>query len=997
MNRIEVDQLLLNQLRMQLLMQPRYHAGWSQLSRDLKLKGDEQGARLAAGFASVFKRSLSDLGPSVFSGAAHSEVVSEELQTLEQLVCHAAEALHATGKPWIVLSVVAGTITVAATQSSPRNAKLFLPDGQSHVQVEERLVYRDPATGVRVTCLSLEPIHLAGLKSRILKEYEIEYAGLRCTLTESMPEIKVPLKLQLEVWDGTLIRGWMGFECGDLIPRIPSVVLVLDGAPLSVVKPSALRLDVTDALGSAHHLATGFDLSGLRKLIRLESSEIQFRDPLTYELYGSYILKRPRTFHQQIMQVGKGFCGFDFQIHDGEVVVTSVPRDRDQQPVAVMVSSKLDILVPVYKDWVLTRQCLLALRSAVSMALSAQHKREIYIHVTNDCSPDDAVNRNLEALCGELGIIYHENHENLGFIRTVNNFMTATTGDVLLVNSDVILSRHCIDELMTAWERLGAHVASLTAFSNNATIFSYPRQIVENSVSSTEAIECIADAFLRSGANGGVGVATHQVPVSHGFLMYLSRTALNAVGVFDEYFGKGYGEEVDWAVRAALKGFEHHVCTTAYAFHKGSVSFGAETRQKVVRNSNNIIAQRYPFYDKMVQDFIHADEFLALRNRVALTLFKKSGLPIRLHVSHASGGGVDTYIRGLRCQEPGLLHVVLRSGRSYSEIVRGDAVNKLFAFSLECEEVDAVILGGLQGEVIESLMSLLPQLTSITLHSFVGWKPHEIEILMRFFVDCQLSYSVVGHDYMSVCPRIKLIDSAGEFCDVGDVSRCAHCLRTGDKPTETSLMAPYTSDIELYRDFFAGIMRGADEIICSTQDQAERFMRQEFNQVVVKEPFEAPFSVLPSYKHDPDSRNVVLIGGISVEKGAERAFHVVSHCLQINPSVHFYLVGAASNIEDLSKLPNFTCVSGFSTFNQLYDVICSIYSPIAFFPAIWPETWCYTLSEAMQLALPIIAPDLGALGSRLRIHESSNIKIYDPRISHRDLAELVCEGVGYAV
>jgi glycosyltransferase involved in cell wall biosynthesis len=554
----------------------------------------------------------------------------------------------------------------------------------------------------------------------------------------------------------------------------------------------------------------------------------------------------------------------------------------------------------------------------------------------------------------------------------------------------VILSQNCIDELITARERLGPHVASLTAFSNNATIFSYPRQIVENKVSSPAAIERIAEAF-RSGSGSGAG-ATHQVPVSHGFLMYLSRTALNAVGVFDEYFGKGYGEEVDWAMRAALKGFEHHVCTTAYAFHKGSASFGADVRLKIISKSNRIIAERYPFYDRMVQEFIYIDDLLPLRNRVALALLRKSGLSIQLHVSHSSGGGVDTYIRGLIDQDSSMAHVVLNSGRSYSDLVSGDASNKLFAFNLECSELDAVIIGGFQDVILASLSSLLPHLVSVVFHSFVGWKPNEIEALMGFLSEHKLSYSVVGHDYMAVCPRIKLIDSAGEFCDVGDASRCTYCLRTGERPVETSLMAPYTSDIKLYREFFASILRGAEEIICSTQDQAERLARQGFKQVEVKEPFEAPFSALPSYKHDPASRNVVLVGGISAEKGAERLFHVATHCLQINPSVHFYLVGAASNLENLSRLPNFTSVSCYSTYNELHDAVRSIYSPIALFPAIWPETWCYTLTEALKMGLPVIAPKLGALGSRLGQAQLDMAKLYDPELNNRDLAVLLCDG-----
>lgn len=983
------DQVLCSQLRKKLLLQPRDLLLWTQLFQELNASGDYQSTQFD-----------SNVVPSFREKDSHDSGLDREpwnppkdVLTLDQLAHQASEVLESSGKPWIVLSVLGGTITLASSSLSPRNAALFLPTGQSHVQVKERLVYRDPATGVRITCLDVQPIQLGSLQTRALKEYEIDYGGVRCRLQEVMPDLKVPMRLELEAWNGTHLRGWMGFDASDLIPRIPSVVMCLDGKPLSVLSPSKIRLDVSDALGSAYQLVSGFELLGLRRLISQESSELQFRDPVTYELVGSFILNRYRAFYQQIMDISKGFCGFNFQTRDGEVVLTSLPKHQDQLPVRVNKSHKVDILVPVYKNWQLTRKCLVSLRDSVSFALSEDPDREIYIHVTNDCSPENAVNSNLMTLCDDIRAIYNKNCENLGFIRTVNNFLTSTAADVILINSDVILSRSCIHELLKARTNLGSNLASLTAFSNNATIFSYPRQIVDNPVSSPGAIERIAQAFQARADEDGA-TATYQVPVSHGYLMYLSRTALDVVGVFDESFGKGYGEEVDWAMRSAMKGFEHHVCASAYAFHKGSASFGTNLRLSIVRNSNKIIAGRYPFYDEMVKEFINADEFRSLRNMVAVTLLRTSSNPIHLHVTHSSGGGIDTYIRCLKNASPQEVHVLLRPGRSFSDMLRGDAFNKLFDFTLECDEVDAVIIDDLKGAIIQSLTLLLPKLVNITIHSFVGWKASEIEDLMKFLAKNHLSYSIVGHDYMVICPRIKLIDSEGEFCDVGDSARCGHCLRTGKRPVETSLLGPYVRDINLYRNFFDAIVEGAEKFICSTQEQAERFVRLGFDNVVVKEPFEAPFSLLPGDKHDPSSRNVVIFGGVSMEKGADRLFHVASHCLHINPSVHFYLIGSTSNQNDLTKLPNFTVVTSYQTFNELYDAVHSIYSPIVLFPAIWPETWCFTLSEALMMGLPIIAPSLGAFASRLAMLRSHSIKLFNPMISDKGLAELVSEGIG---
>jgi glycosyltransferase involved in cell wall biosynthesis len=208
------------------------------------------------------------------------------------------------------------------------------------------------------------------------------------------------------------------------------------------------------------------------------------------------------------------------------------------------------------------------------------------------------------------------------------------------------------------------------------------------------------------------------------------------------------------------------------------------------------------------------------------------------------------------------------------------------------------------------------------------------------------------------------------------------------------LLSPYTKDISLYRSFFVDILEGAQEVICSTDDQARRFTNFSPENTIKRKPYEAPSSLNHNYKHDPASRNIVIIGAISEEKGANRLYQVASHCMQLNPSVHFYLIGSASNLQELSDLSNLTPIGSYSSLNDLHNSMIKIYSPIAFFPAIWPETWSYTLSEALLMGVPVIAPKLGAFGERLGgVHKSLH-RLYDPSISNQELAELVCEGIG---
>ena len=58
--------------------------------------------------------------------------------------------------------------------------------------------------------------------------------------------------------------------------------------------------------------------------------------------------------------------------------------------------------------------------------------------------------------------------------------------------------------------------------------------------------------------------------------MYIRRAALADVGLFDaDAFGRGYGEENDFCLRASARGWRHLLACDTFVYHEGAVSFGA--------------------------------------------------------------------------------------------------------------------------------------------------------------------------------------------------------------------------------------------------------------------------------------------------------------------------------------------------------------------------------------------------------------------------------------
>ena len=95
---------------------------------------------------------------------------------------------------------------------------------------------------------------------------------------------------------------------------------------------------------------------------------------------------------------------------------------------------------------------------------------------------------------------------------------------------------------------------------------------------------------------------------------------LDAVGDFDQAtFGRGYGEENDFCLRAAAHGWRNVLCDDAYVAHRGGASFGPQGHAPGGENLARLNA-RYPGYNALFADYILRDPLNSLRERLAARL-----------------------------------------------------------------------------------------------------------------------------------------------------------------------------------------------------------------------------------------------------------------------------------------------------------------------------------------------------------------------------------------
>jgi GT2 family glycosyltransferase len=263
----------------------------------------------------------------------------------------------------------------------------------------------------------------------------------------------------------------------------------------------------------------------------------------------------------------------------------------------------IDVIIPVYKGFEPTRRC-------IASVLANAQKTPFHVIAIDDASPEPAIASYLDALAhgGRIELLRNEN--NLGFVRTVNRGMELHPDrDVVLLNSDTEVANDWLDRLAAAAS--GQNVATATPFSNNATICSYPYEGWHGDLPGNLGLRQLDRLFAETNAG-----STVFIPTAVGFCMYIRRSCLAQVGLFDaERFGRGYGEENDFCMRASKAGWRHVLAADVFVSHEGGVSFSNE-RFALMKAAGVALVAAHPEYNRIVHEWILADPARAFRDAI---------------------------------------------------------------------------------------------------------------------------------------------------------------------------------------------------------------------------------------------------------------------------------------------------------------------------------------------------------------------------------------------
>lgn len=610
----------------------------------------------------------------------------------------------------------------------------------------------------------------------------------------------------------------------------------------------------------------------------------------------------------------------------------------------------VDVVVPVYGGLEETQECI---ESALA---TLPHWAQLV--VINDASPEPELTQWLRERTTTARFTLLENEQNLGFVATVNRGMKLNPKrDVLLLNSDVEVANDWLERIREAAYSRG-RVGSITPFSNNATICSFPNFCEDNELFMGMNVQQLDDQFSTYGNENNLV----EVPTGVGFCMYIRRDCLNEVGYFDvETFGRGYGEENDWCQRAAKAGWPNFHQLNVFVYHKGGVSFAGEQSPRKTR-ALELLNELHPNYTKDVMDFIAQDPAKEARQQLLLRILAKKDISKVLLVSHKMGGGVTQHLRELSTFYKEKVHFLLLTpeaeGRSVALSLNTDGAVYREKFIIDIDHG------------YDTLVNLLRFIGVGHIHFH-----HLIRVADKIFdlknsLSC--TYDITIHDYYFINANPTLTDKNGLFA--GDDFTARDRLCNEHYPVPDGLSA------EQWRLKLAPWLDSAERIIFPSADTQVRFIRDFPNSVeksiIAWHPdFEAkgPYPEAKCAYQAGQKLKVLVLGAISREKGALMLDEVANDLK--HEDIEFHLLGYAFRpLGDAVK-----CHGAYSN-QDLQQKLDEIKPDIVWYPAQWPETYSYTLSIALEQGIPVVVPNIGAFGERVIGRPYSRVIAWDTSV-----------------
>lgn len=568
---------------------------------------------------------------------------------------------------------------------------------------------------------------------------------------------------------------------------------------------------------------------------------------------------------------------------------------------------------------------------------------------------------------------------NGGFPVSANEGLTQLETSIkIILNSDVEISRYFIERMQEPFLS-DPTIGSVTAMTNHGSIAAIPEvNAATDNLFASLSLEKANEILGILHTNYSEIKKWPRIPVGVGHALAFRSETLLDVGLFDvEAFSPGYGEEVDWSLRAANRGWIHVLHPGNFVFHAEGKSFGAK-RNWLIAQHNEIINERYPSYQYQIDSYIRHDELRNYRIAAALALLTiASDVDLYVNISHGRGGGSALWSYDKIENQP--LKVSITSDGILAR-VELSIFDSRFGWNSEWKHV------------FQLLLTIKPDFLEIGSIALINQSDQQkfLRELNQFIEELgQKPFKTfVIHDFHSVCPSYNLLDFKGDFCEVPRVEKCSSCF-------EINMFIPFTlrkEGVTTWRSQYSQIIEKCNLVVFLSQD-SQKWFKKAFPDVNVL----TKIIQLDEWINFPSNRNEIIsgtkskdfakkllfLGNLNYAKGSEIVNSLAKYSeLEGNEHLEIHLLGAL----DVMPHKNVNYHGEYS--REELPLKLSLVAPdYIFFASIWPETYCIAAEEAVRLGYRVLAFDIGAIPERIELRNgfvklpltlaSDTLKLYE--------------------
>ena len=608
---------------------------------------------------------------------------------------------------------------------------------------------------------------------------------------------------------------------------------------------------------------------------------------------------------------------------------------------------KCDVIIPIYNAYDDVIECI----ESVLKNTKFDGNKLILI---DDKSPDERIQPMLKEYANKYKkeILFLTNEVNKGFVGTVNRGMKESKNDVVLLNSDTEVTPRWLDKMIEC-AYSSDDIATVTPLSNNATLASVPKIFEPNDLPEGMSLDEMGELVEKCSYNH-----YPEIPTCHGFCAYIKREALDKVGYFDEEsYGRGYGEENDFSFRCYEYGYRNVLCDNTYILHKESKSF-LDSKTELIADGLRVLEEKYPHYKHQLDVWVQNRPIEYIGNNIALAIGNREARPNIMYVIH-DWKDIKNNLGGTTLHVWDLIKN-MRDKYNFHIFAPEDGIYKVYSYFKDQEmvakypsiSINMTMVNNKNSEYRRLLEQIVDEykISYVHIHHMIGHYFDIVDVLK----EKNIKYMVTLHDFYCQCPLINKIYKHEEYCGMKpEESKCSECLNCIYK---TNI------DIKSWRNQWSYLLENADHVITPSKITKEE-INAIFKNINIKviehgidiEKEESNLTVSDKVN------DIAFIGAIGYHKGSRLLEELIKTNRMKNVRIHLF-----GKIDSQYGKNNKHFINhGKYHREELKDLLKKNNIKLICLFSIWPETYSYTMTEAIACGIPVISFDFGAIAERI--------------------------------